>query len=148
VNRRHVAVALLFAMLVGACGIAGDHQLYVVNESETTWIVRALNVSGANRGFYSSAVVMPGADGVGLVWFGPIDTPLEVLTTDCVQVGALSTTDGEWLQLSAAPGLRARITPPGADRPRTNTPEIMRPVLDVPPDGPCLSEFDRGQILP
>ena len=127
----------LVLVIVAGCG-AGDYQFYVVNASDDTWVIRAMNQRGEYEGRYSTAIVKPGADGVGVAWLGEMNNPVELLDPDCVLIGTFAAGATGTYQVAAAPGITGRVTPYGADREKTNTPEITRTPYSVGPNEPCL----------
>lgn len=138
---RGVLLALVIcASAVSACSRSFDYQFYVVNSTDETWIIRAMDQRGPNEGKYWTALVKPGADGVGVPWAGDMTNPVELLRPDCTFVGAfLAGPDGTHA-VPAAPGIYGRVAVYGADLPRTNTPEILRAGHPVDPSDDCLPE--------
>jgi hypothetical protein len=124
---RHRWLGILLVLAGAGCSFhsafARDFELYVVNTSDTSWLVRVeAGYQDVDAHFVHS--VGPGADGVAVSWWGDGNKPIELLDINCNVLGVFETTDGERWLVRGIDGLEARIGPGGTWENKWNTPQI------------------------
>ena len=102
-SRRIVARALLVLLTtfvaVGCLGF--DHEFDVNNAASTTYLIR-VPLGSPYPGKYYVVSVDVGASGPALGWYGPLDVPIEVITSDCQVISTFErSSDGTYV----APGI-------------------------------------------
>ena len=93
-------------MALLTCGVAAgclgfDYEFDVSNTSPDSYLIR-VPIGSPKPGKYFVVSVDPGATGPALGWYGLIDAPIEVITTDCQVLSTFQRMpDGTY----AAPGI-------------------------------------------
>jgi hypothetical protein len=120
------ALTLASVVLSGCFGSGPYHEVYVRNESDRDWLIRAPIAGDEYPGMFYVSRLKPTADGVGSKWAkepAP-DAMIEILDLDCSLVSAFRPNGAETYAVPEVPGLEITIEPWGSNVSRWNTPEI------------------------